>query len=85
MIDTVQILLTVVISVLTVLLTIIGIAVYQILKEFKKSVEKINLILDDSHRVSSAVAQPVEDVSEILHGIKGGVRLFKTLANNGLG
>ena len=41
MIDSTQILLTVVISVLTVLLTIIGLAVYQILREFKKSIEKI--------------------------------------------
>lgn len=80
MVDSIQILLTVVVSVLTVLLTIIGIAIFQILKEFKKSIEKINYILDDTHRISSAVAEPVEDASELLKGFKSGIALIKTAA-----
>ncbi|MFC1711899.1 hypothetical protein ACFLZ1_04960 [Patescibacteria group bacterium] len=80
MLDSIQILLTVVISVLTVLLTIIGLAIYQILKEFKISVEKINLILNDTHRMTAAVAQPVEDASEFLHGVKSGVNFIKSAA-----
>jgi len=80
MIDSTQILLTVVISVLTVLLTIIGLAVYQILREFKKSIEKINLILDDTRRMTSAVAQPVEDASEFIHGVKKGVNFLKSVS-----
>ena len=80
MLDTIQILLTVVISVLTVLLTIIGLAIYQILKEFKKSIEKINLVLDDTHRMTNAVAQPVEDASEFLHGLKSGVSLLRAVS-----
>jgi biopolymer transport protein ExbB/TolQ len=80
MVDAIQILLTVVISVLTVLLTIIGLAVFQILKEFKKSIEKINFILDDTHRMTAAVAEPVEEASEFLRGIKSGVNFVKTAA-----
>lgn len=79
MIDSFQLLLAVVIGALSIILTIIGLAIFQILKELKKSVEKINLILDDTHRMSSAVAQPVEDASEFIHGIKGGMQFFKAL------
>jgi hypothetical protein len=80
MIDSIQILLAVVISVLTILLTIIGLAVYQILREFKKSIAKINLVLDDARRMSSAVAQPVEDASDLIHGVKKGISLAKTVS-----
>ncbi len=80
MVDSIQILLAVVISVLTVLVTVISLAVYQILKELKQSIVKMNFILDDAHRMSSAVAQPVEDASEFIHGVKKGVNFIKSIS-----
>lgn len=76
-IDPIQILLTVVITTLTVLLLIIGVEVFQILKELKKNLEKINLILDDFQVISRSLAEPVEEASSFFHGIKKGVGFFK--------
>ena len=75
MIDTAQILLIAVITVLTVILTVIGIQIVYILKEFRKTVEKTNKILDDAGIISESVAKPVAGVSNILAGIKAGVDL----------
>jgi len=63
MIDFAQALLVGVISVLTVILVIIGLQVANILREFKKSLEKVNKILENAVTVSSSIAQPVADIS----------------------
>ena len=63
MIDAAQILLVIVITVLTVLLVAIGLQVVNIHKEFKKSLEKINKILDDAGAISENVAKPVSDIA----------------------
>lgn len=82
MLDSIQVLLTVVISILTVLLTIIGLAFYQILKEFKSSVERINKILDDTGRITESVAEPIEGASDFLMGLKKGVGLLRFLSKH---
>ena len=52
-----------VIVVLTGLLVVIGIQVVNILKEFKRSLEKVNKILDDAGTISENVAKPLSDVA----------------------
>ena len=76
-IDPIQILLTVIITTLTVLLVIIGIEVFQILKEVKKNLEKLNVILDNAQVISRCLVEPVEEASSFFHGIKKGVDFFK--------
>jgi hypothetical protein len=81
MIDTTQILLIAVITVLTVILTVIGIQLIYILKELRKTVDKVNKILDDTAIVSENIAKPVAGISSLLTGLKAGVdiaNLFKT-------
>lgn len=80
MLDSIQILLTAVISVLTVLLTIIGLEVFQILKEFKRSLEKINKILDDTGRITESVAEPIEEASDFLIGLKKGISFLRNIS-----
>ena len=80
MFDSIQILLIIVISTLTVLLTIIGIALFHILKEFKVSLEKINEILSDTARITKSVAEPVEEASDFVMGLKKGVSFLKTVS-----
>lgn len=63
MFDFAQGLLVIVITALTFLLIIIGIQVANILKEFKRSLEKVNKILDDAGMISESVAKPVSEFS----------------------
>ena len=74
--ESTQILLIVVVTVLTIILTIIGIQFFFILKEFKKSLEKINKMLDDGTLVSGAFAKSITGISGVLQGIKTGLSVF---------
>ena len=79
MIDITQILIVIVVTVLTTLLTVGGIQVINILKEFRKTVEKTNKILDDAGVVSESIAKPASSLSGLIMGIKSGMEVFKCL------
>jgi len=76
-----QILLFVVVTVLTVLLTLSGVQVYYILKEFKQSVKKVNKILDDTEIMTSSVAKPIAGISGFITGIKSGADILNLFLN----
>ncbi|OGV89505.1 hypothetical protein A2Z41_01505 [Microgenomates group bacterium RBG_19FT_COMBO_39_10] len=76
MIDTTQILLIAVVTVLTALLTIIGVQVFFILKEIKRTIEKFNKMLDDMGLISESVARPIASLSNSITGVSGIAGLF---------
>ena len=71
MIDTTQLLLIAVVTVLTVLLTIIGVQVFFILKEIKRTIEKMNKMLDDAGLISESIARPIASLSSSITGVSG--------------
>jgi len=80
-IDPIQILLIFVIIILTVLLFIIGLGFFEILKEAKKTLEKINKILDDTGRITNSIVAPIEQASEFLVGLKKGINFLNSISN----
>lgn len=77
MVDSTQILLALVILTLTVMLSVIGVQVYFILKEFRNTLQKVNKVLDDTGEISESVSRPVSMLSGMLMGLRGGSNLFK--------
>lgn len=75
-----QLILVLVIVLLASVLTVIGVEVFFILKEFRISVRKINKILDDSGLISESIAKPVADLSGFITGLKNGVHLMKFIS-----
>jgi len=71
MLSPTQILLIIVVSVLSAVLAVIGIQVFLILKEGKRSIEKMNKILDDAVTISSSVAKPIASLSSSLSNLSG--------------
>jgi len=71
MLSVTQILLIFVVSILTVVLAIIGIQVFLILKESRRSIEKVNKMLDDAGRISESIAKPLSALSGSLSGLSG--------------
>lgn len=71
MIDNTQILLVAVVTILTALLTIIGVQVFFILKEIKRTIEKFNKMLDDAGMISESVARPIASLSNSITGVSG--------------
>lgn len=76
MVDSLQFLLIVVVSVLTTLLGLVGIQSFLILKEFKKSIEKLNKILDDMGVISESIAKPVSSISPLIKEFSEIIGLF---------
>jgi uncharacterized protein YoxC len=82
---------------LTITLVILSIQIWNILKEFRVTVQKINGMLDQSNisiqkvnkmledagKVSGTVSEGVTQVSGFMNGIKSGLNLITTLTHKG--
>lgn len=72
MTDPAQILLFIVIIILTLLLLVLGIQVFFILKDLRKTITKANKVLDNTGDITQSVSQPLTSLSSILMGLKAG-------------
>lgn len=81
MIDTAQAILLFVIFVLTILLVVLGIQVYLILREFRRTVQKTNKVLDDAGVITESVTGPVSALSTLATGVTTGTIITKLLKN----
>lgn len=81
MITPIQILLIVVVVTLTVILSVIGIQVFFILKEFRESMKKTNKILDDAGEISESISKPISALSNSIVGFSGITGLLGWLRN----
>jgi uncharacterized membrane protein len=80
--DSAQVILVIVIILLTVLLMALGIQVFFILREFRKTVLKTNKVLDNTNVITQSVSTPISSLSSIAAGIKTGatfINLFKKI------
>lgn len=80
--DAAQVVLFIVIVVLTILLLALGIQVFFILKEFRKTVSKANKVLDNTNVITGSVSNPISSLSSIAAGIKTGasfINIFKKI------
>lgn len=72
MIDPAQTVLIAVIAVLTILLLVLGVQVFFILKELRKTLGKANKVLDDAGVISESVSGPISNLSNMASGLKLG-------------
>jgi hypothetical protein len=79
MIDPAQTVLFLVIVVLTLLLLVLGIQVFFILRELRKTINKANKILDDTGVITESVSAPISSLSSLAMGVKTGAVLAKIL------
>lgn len=84
MIDFVQLILFVVIITLTALLVFLGIQVFFILKELRKTLEKTNGMLDSTGSIVENISKPIASLSSFSFNFKAGtvltvVKLIKSL------
>lgn len=82
MIDAVQIILLLVIVTLAALLLILGVQVFFILREVRKTVMKANTVLDDTGAIAKSVTGPITSVASLVQGVSTGAvvgKVVKTL------
>lgn len=68
--DVAQVALVVVIVILAALLLVLGVQVFFILREFRKTVSKTNKVLDNTNVITESVSAPFSSLSGIAAGIK---------------
>lgn len=81
MLDLTQVLLVIVITTLTILLTFIGVQIVYILREVRKSIEKVNKMLDDAGMITESIAHPIAGLGGMVEGLKSGVKAVETVGN----
>jgi len=69
----VQIALLLVIVILTILFVVLGIQVFFILREFRKTVDKANKVLDDTGIITESLSTPISTLSSLVMSIKTGI------------
>jgi len=79
MIDPAQTALFIVIIVLAILLLILGVQVFFILRELRRTISKTNKILDDTGVITESVSTPLSSLSALATSIKAGARVAKFL------
>ncbi len=72
MIDPVQLVLLLIIVILAILLVVLGIQVFLILRELKKTIGKASNVLDNIDSISESIEGPVEAISSIALAFKAG-------------
>lgn len=76
-IDTAETVLLFVLVILTILILILGVQVFLILKDLRRTVGKANKVLDDTGVITDAVSRPAASFSSITTGIKAGAAIAK--------
>lgn len=76
-----QILLFSVVVVLTCLLVFLGVQVFFILREARRTMEKINKLLDGANLVSDSVARPIASFANFVDGVKNFGNLMDMILN----
>jgi Na+/proline symporter len=66
MIDAVQAVLLFVIVLLAIILIVLGVQVFFILREFRKTIKKTNRILDTTDEITTTISQPLSFLSTFL-------------------
>jgi hypothetical protein len=77
MTDPAQTALFLIIIALTLLLFVLGIQVFFILRELRKTVEKANKVLDDAGVITESISGPVSSLSSLTMGLKTGAIIAK--------
>ncbi len=79
MMDPAQTALLLVVIILTILLIVLGIQVFFILRELRKTIDKANKVLDDTGLITESVSKPISSLSSLTMGLKAGARIAKIL------
>ena len=74
--DTTQLLLTVVLTVTTVLLIVVGIQLFFVLKELRKTLTRVNSIIDNFEKIGSSLESNFTEFMGFFSGVK---TLFKII------
>jgi hypothetical protein len=77
--ETTQVVIIIISCALTALVLILGVQVFYILKEVRRTIQKINKMLDDTGKVTGSVSDGIVNMSGFVNGIKAGISAISSL------
>lgn len=77
--DFLQIALIFLIVLLSVFLSVLGIQVFFILKDLRRSLDKLDRVLESTEDIADNLERPVRAVSEVTQVLESGVKVVKSL------
>lgn len=77
----VQAILIFILALLTLNLIAVGVYVILVLKEFRETIKKANMVLDDVHDVTDAVSNPISTIAGIISGVTESVKAVKSISS----
>ncbi len=80
--DILQIALVFLILLLSVIMSILGIQVFMILKELRKSLDKFEELLGDAQNIAEDVSKPIKAAAEVTQVVETGVKAVKSIVQN---
>ncbi|MFC1626569.1 hypothetical protein ACFL1P_00030 [Patescibacteria group bacterium] len=79
--DPIQLVIIIVSLSLTALILLLGIQVFFILREFRRSIEKVNNMLNDVGKISASIGGGMSNVSGFVNGLKTGISVISSMKN----
>lgn len=80
--DLLQVALVLLIVILSVVLSILGIQVFFILKDLRKSLDKFEMLLSDAHNIAEDVSKPIRVAAEVTQAVEDGVKAVKSIVQS---
>lgn len=77
----IQSILIFILALLTINLIVVGVYVVLVLKEFRETLKKANMVLEDVHDVTDAVSNPVTTIAGIISGLSQSVKAVKSISS----
>lgn len=77
--DAAQLVLFSVIIILTLVLLVLAVQVFFILRDFRRTINKANKVLDDTGNITESVSTPIASLSTLLMGLKTGAAFAQYL------
>lgn len=78
MVDAIPFVIVFVVLILSSLVLILGVQVFFILRDFRRTVDKANKVLDDTGIITESVSRPVSSFSSISEGVRMGVSILRS-------
>lgn len=78
--DILQVALVFLIMLLAVLLSILGVQVFFILRDLKKSMDKIDLLLGNAQSLAENIQRPIKAAADLSQVVESGVQAAKVLS-----
>jgi hypothetical protein len=73
--------LAVVAVILTIILSVVGVQIFLVLTEVKRTLHKINATLDEAEAKINAIVSPLQNMGGLAAGLQTGIKVFESFTS----